>query len=306
MPDPLHEVRYLKDPVPLNKKGFLVRMWYAGCIHHNWRLVGTNVQVANVPPPFKGTRAQYLVRRLRQICLGLVMLDISEAYMHTHLHLFTPGVKEAYFPPGLMGFLARAGCMAVWLVITYTVLNMSYCVLSSAVVATCLSEPADWPDLFGSLYDAYTVRRVWGRVWHQLLRRHFAHWGKLAAHVIGAPRGSFLSSQAQIHGAFLSSAVLHTIADLAIGHGTRYLGNSFKFFLLNGAAVTFEGAVIMLAQRLGVRGPTRIAYMLGYVWTAVWFTWAVRFYQEPLFMAGMGHVPTLPYSPTREVVLPFL
>lgn len=89
---------------------------------------------------------------------------MSEAYMHTHLHLFTPGVKEAYFPPGLMGFLARAGCMAVWLVITYTVLNMSYCVLSSAVVATCLSEPADWPDLFGTLYDAYTVRRVWGYV----------------------------------------------------------------------------------------------------------------------------------------------
>lgn len=136
--------------------------------------------------------------------------------------------------------------------------------------------------------------------------QHFARWGKLAAHAIGAPRGSFLSSQAQIHGAFLSSAVLHTIADLAIGHGTRYLGNSFKFFVLNGVAVTFEGAMIVLARKAGVRGPTRATYLLGYVWTAVWFTWAVRFYQEPLFMAGMGHVPTLPYSPTRELLVPFM
>lgn len=45
IPDPLHEIRYLKDPVPLDEKPLLARMWYAGCIHHNWRLIGTNVQV---------------------------------------------------------------------------------------------------------------------------------------------------------------------------------------------------------------------------------------------------------------------
>lgn len=109
-----------------------------------------------------------------------------------------------------------------------------------------------------------------------------------------------------MHGAFAASAVLHSIADLALGHGTRYLGNSAPFFFLNAAAITFEDSVIALARRAGVRGSTRATRVLGYVWVGVWFTWAVRLYQDPMYEAGIGRGPTLPYSPTREVVLPWM
>lgn len=48
IPDPLRDIRYLKEgPAPLTEKPFFTRLWYAVCIHHNWRLIGTNAQVCS-------------------------------------------------------------------------------------------------------------------------------------------------------------------------------------------------------------------------------------------------------------------
>ncbi len=69
IPDPLHDIRYLKDPVPLDKKPILARMWYAGCIHHNWRLIGTNVQVSSCS--FAISVA---------VCVGLTIYHRSRTY----------------------------------------------------------------------------------------------------------------------------------------------------------------------------------------------------------------------------------
>lgn len=45
IPDPLRDIRYLSDAVPLVKKPRLTRIWYAVCLHYNWRFIGTNAQV---------------------------------------------------------------------------------------------------------------------------------------------------------------------------------------------------------------------------------------------------------------------
>lgn len=133
--------------------------------------------------------------------------------------------------------------------------------------------------------------------------QHFSRWGTLAVRTLGVPRGTFLSSQIQVHAAFLASALLHCLGDVALAHDVRYFGRiSCAFFLINGVAITFEDSVIALARRARVRAPR----VLGYVWVCAWFTWAGRLYQEPMYAAGMGRVPTLPYSPMREIVLPFL
>ena len=52
--------------------------------------------------------------------------------------------------------------MAAWLVMTYSVLKVYYVSTSLVAVALHTSRPEDWPDLFGSWKDAYTVRRLWG------------------------------------------------------------------------------------------------------------------------------------------------
>ena len=68
-----------------------------------------------------------------------------------------------HLPSGPVGYyLARSACMAVWLVMVYSFLRLLYFSFSLVMVAAHLGDPEDWPNMFGSWSDAYTVRRLWG------------------------------------------------------------------------------------------------------------------------------------------------
>ncbi|KAI0675985.1 membrane bound O-acyl transferase family-domain-containing protein [Trametes maxima] len=298
--DPIRDFRYVDNPAPLTARPFFTRIWYAFCIIRNNRLVGTSVQVANVPPPFKGTRSQFVWRRLRQSLVGLITLDLAESWIHTHHHLYLPG-GDAYFPAGIQGYLARVANTTIWLYMVYITLKITYSAVSIAAVVTRVGEPADWPEPFGDWTDAYTVRRLWGRCWHQNLRRHFSHWGKFAVRTLRIPRGTFLSSQVQIHTAFALSSLLHALGDLMLG--PEHFGQSVPFFVVNALAITFEDAVIALARRAGIR-EGRATRLLGYAWVVGWFAWSAPLYVRWMFESGVGYNEILPYSLTRQVVLP--
>ncbi|KAI0824502.1 membrane bound O-acyl transferase family-domain-containing protein [Trametes gibbosa] len=302
--DAVKDVHYLRCPGSMAERPLWTRFWHSLCVLHNSRLVGTNAQVANVPPPFKGTRTQYLLRRIREVLGGLVMFDFIETFIHSHHHLYDPSRNDAHFPSGLLGYFERSACMAVWLVMTYIVLKISYGALTIVAVGTHLWSAEDWPDIYGDLSDAYTIRRLWGRTWHQVLRRHFAHWGNWTVNTLNVPRGTFLSSQVQVHVAFALSGLLHCIGDLVVGK--EVFGHSWKFFAANGIAITFEDVVILLARRIGFRHMTRVTRVVGYVWVCLWFTRSVRLYQEWMYEAGIGNQPALPYSPTKEILVPYM
>ncbi|KAI9056449.1 hypothetical protein FKP32DRAFT_1585712 [Trametes sanguinea] len=310
--DPLQDIRYLRDPTALAEKSLAARIWSMLCMIHNNRLIGTNAQVANVPPAFKGTKGQFLWRRLQQLLIGLTALDLVGSFIHTHHHLYMPDIAPLHFPSGPLGYLMRSGCTAIWLVMSYLYLKLSYVILSMFAVATGLGNghPEDWPDLFGSWSEAYTVRHLWGRAWHQGLRRHFSRWGKLTVQALGIPRGTWLSSQVQIHVAFALSALLHCMGDLALG--TQHFGRSWAFFAANGAAITLEDTAIAAAKRIGFGGTTKGARpgrgirTLGYIWVCIWFAYSGPLYCSWLWESGVAQNDMLPYSPTRSLILPFM
>ncbi|KAH9848663.1 membrane bound O-acyl transferase family-domain-containing protein [Lenzites betulinus] len=302
--DAAKDIQYLKYPGPLAEKPLWMRFWHSLCMLRNYRLIGTNAQVANVPPPYKGTRTRYLIRRVCQLLFTLAMLDVIEAFVFTHKELYDPSRNDAHFPPGLKGYLARSACMALWLLTSYSVVKAGYLVMAIMAVGTHLSNPEDWPELFGKLSDAYTVRRLWGRTWHQLLRRHMAGWANFVVDTLRIPRGTVLSSQVQVHVAFTVSGLLHCTGDLVLGK--EYFGHSWKFFAANGVAITFESIVIGLAQRAGIRRTTWATRAVGYVWVCLWLTRSVRLFQEWMYRAGVGHEPLFPFSTTNEIVVPFV
>ncbi|KAJ8489854.1 hypothetical protein ONZ51_g2666 [Trametes cubensis] len=297
--DPLKDIRYLKDPAPLTTKPLFKRIGYALCILRNYRLIGTNAQVANVPPPFKGTRSQFLRRRFWQLVVTIITFDITESWVHMHPHLYMPSGSDSdavnlHFPAGPVGYLARSACMAVWLVMIYSLLRLLYFSFSFAVVAAHLADPEDWPDVFGTWSDAYTVRHLWGRAWHQNLRRHFSYWGKLSV---------------QVHIAFALSALLHCMGDLMVGK--EHFGRSWAYFAANGLAITLEDTVFALAKRAGFAThqtgrPSRTLRLLGYVWVFLWCTWSAQLYQRKMWEIHVGVDYMLPYSPIRSLVLPAL
>ena len=69
---------------------------------------------------------------------------------------------------GLTGLFARATFL-VYLAEVYIGMNMVYNILAAVTVSVGLSDPKDWPAIFGYWSDAYTVGRFWGFVRSNLI-----------------------------------------------------------------------------------------------------------------------------------------
>ncbi|KAI0718577.1 membrane bound O-acyl transferase family-domain-containing protein [Cerioporus squamosus] len=306
--DPMEEFRYLRDddPSPLASRSFFARTFNAFCIMRNSRLIGLNVQISNIPPPFQGTRAQFLGHRCRQFLWSFVLTDLAGSYVHSYRHLYTPGPAEPPLPLGSSGFLLRSWNLLVFGVMINAVIKMCYEGTSLLAVGFGLSRPRDWPDIFGQLSDAYTMGRLWGRTWHQTHRRHFSCWGKLVVRALRIPRGTWLSFLVQVWTAFFLSALIHSFGDVMIGK--QHYIRSFPFFLSNAAAITFEHTVIALAQSFGIgrEGPTRAVKLLGYAWVVLWMRFSAPMFVDWMYESGMVETHVLLFSPVKSLVVPWL
>ena len=120
------------------------------------------LQIPSVPPPFKGTRAQFLLHRFKQFLWSFILTDLTESYIYPYFHLYVPEPTDAPLPTGFSGFLLHSWNLLTWLAMTYAILKMYYEVASLLAVGLGISRPEDWPDMFGNWADAYTVRRLWG------------------------------------------------------------------------------------------------------------------------------------------------
>ena len=69
---------------------------------------------------------------------------------------------------GLTGLFSRATFL-VYLAEVYIGMSMVYNILAAVEVSVGLSEPRDWPAIFGYWSDAYTVGRFWGFVRSHLI-----------------------------------------------------------------------------------------------------------------------------------------
>jgi len=131
-------------------------------------------------------------------------------------------------------------------------------------VATGCYEPKDCPPLFGPWRDAYTLRRLWGRTWQQIMRRFVAPIGKAIARGLGFEPGSTLSSFTQLYAAFIVSGLIHTLGDAMVG--VQYFGSSMPFFVAQAVAITVEDAIIRLARRAGIVKSTSLTRTFGYIY----------------------------------------
>ncbi len=50
-------------------------------------------------------------------------------------------------------------------------MTMQFELAAAVAVGLRVTDPEDWPPLFGSILDCYTVANLWGRFWHQYLRQ---------------------------------------------------------------------------------------------------------------------------------------
>jgi len=179
-------------------------------------------------------------------------------------------------------------------------MSMQYYAMAFLAVAVGFSEPRYWVAPYGSLSEAYSLRRFWGRSWHQMLRRFTTSIGQFCARSLGCSPKSSAAMLVQLYVGFIVSGTMHSGGDAMVGK--QYLWASMPFFLAQPVAITFETAIIAIVRQAGYTRCTGWIRMVGYIWVFLWFSVSTPWFINWAVYAGLGHSEIFPISPTRTMV----
>jgi hypothetical protein len=187
----------------------------------------------------------------------------------------------------------------------------SYLLLAFASVLCRLSSPQDFPPFYGSISDAYTLRRLWrytfpprsclllltneyrsSHAWHQLNTHKLNSISRYLVHdVFKLPPGvrSIPVGYARLACAFAISGLMHLLMDMSIGLTIKTSGG-LSFFCTQIAGIMFEDFVLVAYRRF--RGynrshpsrapPSRAQKFIGYAWVCAFVVWTLPAYMYPM------------------------
>ncbi|KAF5328773.1 hypothetical protein D9619_011607 [Psilocybe cf. subviscida] len=175
---------------------------------------------------------------------------------------------------------------------TYTLLSIIYSSASVGTVALGLYQPGDWPHIFGYFSrDGYTVRGMWGRVWHQMLRKPVTSHANALTEILGLPKSKF-TAYFQLYVSFFISGLIHFAGDYMLHQD--WAGRAVSFFVLQAVGITLEDMVNAIAKRAGLTG-SPLAKFMGFCWVIIWFSFSLPWWLERNFHAGsFDEGPRLP------------
>lgn len=135
----------------------------------------------------------------------------------------------------------------------YNDVNLLYHSGAFITVLLKLYSPSDWPPIFGSFRtDAWSVRNMWGRCWHQMMRRPCSEAGRIVKNIFGFRKGGFMSRYSQIWIGFVVSVLAHHAgAKMGMYEDGGYW--QAVYFMLQPVAIMFEDGLIALGKRRGLR-----------------------------------------------------
>ncbi|KIM46646.1 hypothetical protein M413DRAFT_440250 [Hebeloma cylindrosporum] len=173
----------------------------------------------------------------------------------------------------------------VWssILTVYCTMSGMYAIASIISVATGLYEPQDWPHIFGSPFNAYTLRKCWGRVWHQILRKNLTTHANCLANALHLPKGTF-TTYFKLFTTFFISGVLHATGEHVFFQNFSE-GATVQFFLLQAVGIAFEDAVIAIASRLGYK-ESKAFKLIGFIWVFAWFTFCIPMWLDSQVHSG--------------------
>ncbi|KIM38973.1 hypothetical protein M413DRAFT_447332 [Hebeloma cylindrosporum] len=272
------ELQQIGQKKPTSEMTFTERLTWAASLLATSRGIGWKHEpTAHIPPRPTTSRGEFIASQFLWLIFYYILLDIALSHVQENPCFRIGGPSLAAF-----GWLWRMTSL-VYIVVVYCTMSGVYAAVSIVTVAIGLYEPRDWPHLFGSLCDAYTLRKCWGRVWHQTLRRMLTSNSNFIAAVLHPPKGTF-TTYFKLFTSFLISGLMHASGDYIL-HQNFSQGTSVQFFLLQAVGITFEDAVIALASRLGYK-QSRIFKLIGFIWVFAWFTFCMPLWLDPQVHAG--------------------
>ena len=195
----------------------------------------------------------------------------------------------------------RETIIRVWLVLyfnwsawaLYTGLHDIFALM---FVGIGLDEPYEWPPLYGSLTEAYSIRRFWAKFWHRLVYRSYNGYAQVVSRDILklAPRGRIDHFFTNFF-VFFMSGMMHVLVSWRLGFRCGQV-EELQWFCLNFAGILTEEAFQHLVARTWCFRPsgkgwnTFLRRTVGHLWVFLFLFWSLPKYHYPqMFCLPAGH-----------------
>ncbi|KAF2836627.1 hypothetical protein M501DRAFT_939706, partial [Patellaria atrata CBS 101060] len=293
------------------------------------RYIGTPFQARNTPP-YSTTEPNFIPTRftflLHRSLIFLACYLITDILLLLNQPALNPIVYDEIHVPFVRRLLKSEVTMEETSIRVSTTIGFwigayiciqGYCTtMSILAVASGFMSPVDRRPTFGSPMDAYSIRRFWGRFWHQLMRKKFGTVADFLTfpllrvlHLPDKPHTLF-PRYTQLTLVFLISGLLHQAIEVAQGLLWSQSG-ALKFFLLMAIGIMIEDAAVSIWGALltqgsksvnGARGSeAEVVWWrkgFGYIWVILYLSWATPVWAYPGLRRDTGQIEfnPLPFS----------
>jgi hypothetical protein len=178
--------------------------------------------------------------------------------------------------------LVRAGTAINYVLPTYLWGTSYHDFWAIVFIGAGLDEDWEWPSLFRTMADAYSMRRFWGVFWHRLIYRAFSAHAVALSGSLGLPKRGMVTRIANNLLVFAFSAVWHGAVSWKQGNECAW-NRSLVFWLLQPLAFVIEGFVQAWWRKRVLAGSHPIfERVVGYVWVFMWMFWSTPKSAYPL------------------------
>ncbi|KAH9907720.1 hypothetical protein F4778DRAFT_797809 [Xylariomycetidae sp. FL2044] len=223
--------------------------------------------------------------------LGLWLLQryttrsLARAFSHFHVTLWDFDIaKQGLFPLlNKKDICLRIIFSVHWIWITYVSLTISHDMFAILFVVLLRWDlPREWPELFGSISEAYSVRRFWGVFWHKLHVAPFASFTPAVLSGRTKQRRNVTSKASRALWILMLSGACHAIVSWTLtGDGNTRA--EMRFFITNYVVCLLEPWML---KTIKVR-PCLWVRVIGYIWVLVFFFCVVPAWQYPRILVNV-------------------
>ncbi len=320
------------------------RLRFGFSVTLNPRLLNTPYQVKNVPTWYYGkpqqvpSRGKFLQSTTISILLSYAFVDVCSlglrpernavVFSHNKVALFKR--LDSLSPEEIV--IRASASLIFWLNI-FCILRILHGTLSFLAISSGFSEVKEWIPPFGSLAEAYSVRRFWGYVdainsfpslafhfvtilgssvftawiiniilcsifWHQMYRQTFGSPARFLVHdVLRIPQHTLVARYSRILSTFFISGLLHLSTDIAVGIKFGESG-SIRFFCTQALGILLEDGVQALyhysiPKEQRSWKTANLAKIIGYVWLGGFLAWSTPTWAYPALRRITGEATDL-------------
>ena len=237
----------------------------------------------------------FLFKRLLSIA---TIYGINMLYEHTLVKLYQ--FQPTDFSPLKQSYLRRLHVVSTRETLLRAILVLNFVWTSWAVISAYhltlsvffvailrLDSPEEWPPLYGSPGEMYSVRRFWGRFWHRSTFRTYTGFGNLLCEkALGLRRGTAAHRICVEFTVFLVSGITHALTTRALGFRSGHW-EDIAWFCANFAAILLETGVQQSLVDGRVWGGERVVRKgVGAVRLFACFFWSLPKTQFPKIFNG--------------------